>query len=57
MIRKEKWMKRGQMVDALGKSGVITIVKFYDPWVHYIRVRLVGFKHSGKYHPTDLKPI
>ena len=57
MIRKEKWMKRGARVNALGKEGVITTITYYDPWVHFIRVRLDGHKSSGKYHPTDVSPI
>ena len=57
MIRKEKWMKRGARVDALGKEGTITTIAYFAPWVHFIRVRIDGYKHSGKYHPTDVKPI
>lgn len=57
MIRKENWMKRGARVDALGKQGTITTIAYYAPWVHFIRVRLDGCTHSGKYHPTDVKPV
>jgi len=57
MVRKEKWMKRGIRVNALGKQGIIITIMYYAPFVHYIRVCLDGHMRSGKYHPTEVKPI
>lgn len=60
-MKKEKWMKKGQKVEVLGRIGVITkIIKSgigNSSFVHYIRVRLDGFNGCVRYHPEDVKPI
>lgn len=61
MKKKENWMFKGAIVNALGKKGVITKMEENTlngvDYVYYIHVKLEGEKHSGKYHPNDIKEL
>ena len=59
MRKKELFMKKGAIVRANGKHGVITKMDENNingvDYVYYIRVRLSGEKYSRTYHPNDIE--
>jgi len=61
MRKKEKWMKRGAEVLALGKLGKISSMQKNTidsiDYVYYINVKLIGQLSSEPYHPNDIKQI
>lgn len=58
---KESWMFKDAIVLALGKKGTITKMQENHldgtDYVYYISVKLEGEKHSGTYHPDDVKEL
>lgn len=44
-----KTFKKGQIVRALGKLGVVVKA------THYVFVRLDGAKHANPFHPSDVE--
>lgn len=59
MRKKESWMKKGAIVLALGKKGVITKMQENTlsgiDYVYYISVRMEEAKNPGIYHPNDIE--
>lgn len=61
MRKKEKWMFKGAIILAQGKKGTIAKMQENElsgvDYVYYIDVKLEGEKHSGRYHPDDIKEL
>ena len=61
MRKKEEFMFKGAIVNALGKKGTITKMQENElngvDYVYYIFVKLEGEKHAGKYHPSDVSEL
>lgn len=54
-------MFNGAIVLAIGKKGNITSMQQNTldniDYVYYINVKIEGEKHSGRYHPNDIKEL
>jgi len=61
MIRKEDWMFKGAIVNALGKKATITKMddNSFDgnDYVYRIYCKVEGKSFANPYHPTDVKQI
>lgn len=61
MRKKESWMFVGALVLAADKKGTITHMQENaingTDYVYYIEVKLETQKHTGKYHPNDIKEL
>jgi len=59
MRKKEIWMKKGAIVRANGRLGVITAMQENElngvDYVYYISVKLNGGRSVGRYHPNDIE--
>lgn len=61
MVKKQKWMFKGAIVNALGKKVTITKMdeNSFDgnDWVYRIYCKVEGKSFSNPYHPDDVKEI